>query len=142
MHVVAVNLLLSMGRSREVFRLDVAKKFVLLAALAIGLPFGAVGVAWAQVGYGIGASWINSRATARAVGYSLGTQARDGAPPVIAASVAAAVAWCLAALIPGGNLVVAVVAATTGVIVYLAIAYLFRVSSVLELVARTRRLVQ
>ncbi len=139
-HVVAVNLLLAMGRSREVFGLDVAKKSLLLVALAVGLPFGAVGVAWAQVAYAVGASWINSRAIARAVDYPVRAQVRDSGSPVLVAALASAVAWALTLALPGGQLVVAGVAAATGAVVYLSLAYACRVSPVIDLAARAGRL--
>lgn len=88
MHVLAITVLYSVGRNREVFRIDLAKKGFAVVALGVGALGGALGVAWAQVALGVVAVVVNGRAVRRAIDLGVVEQLRDAAPPLVPAAVA------------------------------------------------------
>lgn len=98
LHTIALNVLYSFGRNREVFRIDLVKKGVAVALLALGATQGLTGVAVAQVALGVAAVGINGRAIQRLTGCTVADQVREATPPVIVAgltggTVAAVAAW-------------------------------------------------
>lgn len=88
LHVLNVQILLSQGHARLVFRLEIAKKLTGLVLLLGGLYFGLHGVAWSQVALSMIALCMNTWYTHRLLDYGLARQLRE-ALPCIGAAVAA-----------------------------------------------------
>lgn len=90
-HVMAINVLLALGRSRLVWRIDVVKKVAGVSLLAVGTLIGLHAVAWSQVAFSIVGLLINGRCLYREIGYTPAAQLRDCLPALGAGAVMAAV---------------------------------------------------
>ena len=95
LHVVNVNVILALGKSRTFFGLEVAKKVVGLAAMLVGARFGVAGLAWGVVASSMFAMGLNAWPVRRRIGYGLSSQLRDVGPFVIPACTMAGVVGLL-----------------------------------------------
>lgn len=80
LHVINLNVLMAQGHSNLFFRLEVVKKVLGIALLAIGTLFGVMGIAWSTVLFGGLAFLINAHYTKRFLDYGAVRQIVDFAP--------------------------------------------------------------
>ena len=139
LHAMALNVLYSLSRNREVFRIDVAKKLVAVAALAVGASISVQAVAWSQVVVGVAALVINGLAVQRAVGIGIQEQLRHVAPPTAVALVVGAIVSAVAHLWSPAPWVEAGALGAAGLLIYLLVAITLRVTAVTDLVRIVRR---
>jgi teichuronic acid exporter len=93
LHTVNLNALIALGRSREFFRLELAKKTIGLLLLLLSAPLGVVAMAWSQVALGAAAFVINAHFSRVHLNYGAGSQARAVMPFLgVGLGMAAAVA--------------------------------------------------
>ncbi|MGG5258025.1 oligosaccharide flippase family protein [Phycicoccus avicenniae] len=139
LHSMAINVLYAMSLNHRVFRIDVVKKVLALAALAVGATFGVTGVAWAQVAFSVAALVVNGLAVRAAVDLALGDQVRSAAAPAaVAVAVGVGVHLVARAWEPAAWVEVLVLGAS-GALLYLVGAVVLRVGAVTDLLALARR---
>ena len=80
LHVINLNVLMAMGHSRLMFRLEVVKKLVGIPLLIAGVKFGVMGVAWSTVIFGLLAFLINAHYTRLHLKYGAIQQMHDALP--------------------------------------------------------------
>lgn len=88
-HVININVMMALGRTKLMFKLEVLKKTIGLVLLGVGVAYGPIGVAWSQVAFSILAFFINARVVGRITGYGA-PQQLGGALPALAMSGAMA----------------------------------------------------
>lgn len=119
LHVLNLQVLLSLGQTRTYFRVEIIKKIVGIVAIAIGSLFGVFGLAYAQLGAAVIALFVNIAPVQNNLGYGVGAQFRDlGGVFAAAAAMAGAVLALRAAvaLPPAPELALL---AVSGALVYL-----------------------
>lgn len=95
LHVTNLQALLSQGRTRTYFRVEISKKLIGVAAVVVGSFFGVRGLALAQLGASIVALFINTAPMRASLDYDLRSQLRDLIGIIWATTVMAAVVLVL-----------------------------------------------
>jgi O-antigen/teichoic acid export membrane protein len=94
LHVINLNVLMAQGHSHLFFRLEVVKKLLGIALLAVGTFYGVMGIAWSQAIFGALAFAINAHYTKRFLDYGIVAQAHDCLPlTAISLLMALGVGW-------------------------------------------------
>jgi teichuronic acid exporter len=139
LHVINLNVLVAQGHSNLFFRLETAKKIVGVALLAVGSSFGILGIAWSQAVFGVLAFVINAHYTKRYLDYGSTAQARDILPVLtIAVATLAIVRW-FAAIAQPGPTVELLGSAAIGTVLFVAVAWLCRLTAMRDTIALLRR---
>lgn len=87
LHVINLTVLKALGLSHLFFRLEVIKKVIGISLLAACFSYGPIGIAYAQVIFGILAFFINAYYTGKILGYGAFRQSLDFMPIVIVSLV-------------------------------------------------------
>lgn len=99
MQSVNITGLAAIGRSALVFRLEIAKKLILISAVVIASQWGLIAIAWGIVV----ASWINflfnSYVTSFSINYRISQQIVDALPYACLAAVMAGLIWILESML-------------------------------------------
>ncbi|HRS10242.1 MAG TPA: lipopolysaccharide biosynthesis protein [Sedimentisphaerales bacterium] len=80
LHVVNLDILKAKGRSDLFFRLEVAKKILVVIAIAATYRWGVIGLIYGQIGVSMLAYYLNTHYTGRLIGYPIHEQVRDALP--------------------------------------------------------------
>jgi teichuronic acid exporter len=139
LHSLAINLLFSVGRNREVFRLDLVKKGIAIPLLTLGALVGLSGVAWAQVAVSLVALTVNAGAVHRAIGLPPRSLLVEAAAPVTLAVVVGLGVALLGAAWSARPLVETLVLGAGGMAAYLALAAALRLGAVRDVLPLLRR---
>jgi len=91
LHVLNLNVLMALGRSKLMFRLEVVKKLTGVALLAVGSSRGIVGAAWAMAIFSVIGLLMNTHFTGKLLNYGVVKQLRDCWPIFAAGAVMAVV---------------------------------------------------
>lgn len=142
MHVVNVNVLMALGRSRTLFRAEVAKKSIGLLLLVAGSMHGVLGIAWSQVAFSIVSFVVNAWTAGRLVDYGLRAQVREFGPSFVPATVMALAVALMIDRWHSGAVLELVVAIPVGVGLYAIIAWALRLHAIVDMVALLRLAVQ
>lgn len=138
LHVLNINLLYALGRSREVFRIDLQKKAFALCALGVGATFGLTGVAWAQVATGVFAIVVNGHAVGGQIGFGTKDQLGCAWAPISLSLVVGVAVFGATRLLHTTALTEVATLALLGGLAYLALSRILAVSAVTEAVAMLR----
>lgn len=92
-HMLNVNVLMAQGRTGLLLRLELIKKGLLVATLAVTAPFGILAIIWGQVAMSVIGLAINTHYTRRLADYSLWDQFCDFGPYLGIASVMGIIVW-------------------------------------------------
>lgn len=95
LHVINLQALLSQGRTRTFFRVEIGKKVAGVALVVIGSFFGVYGLAFAQLAAAVISLFINVAPIRSSIGYGVGAQLRDVAGVAWATAVMAGVVLVL-----------------------------------------------
>lgn len=87
LHVVNLDILKAKGRSDLFFRLEVAKKVLIVIAIAVTYRWGVMGLIWGQIVTSVLAYYLNTYYTGKLIEYSIKEQALDALPYLAAAGV-------------------------------------------------------
>lgn len=87
---VNVAVLKAAGRADLFLRVEMAKKLIVLVALAVTVPLGILPMLWGGVACGAVCYWLNTRMTARVVDYGFRAQMTDLVPILLMAAGMAA----------------------------------------------------
>lgn len=95
LNALNIQLLLALGHSRQVFKLQILKTLIGISLLAFGLYFGMQGVAWSQVALSIISLYLNTRHAHRLLDFGIRQQIREILPctSVAAATCALVLLW-------------------------------------------------
>jgi O-antigen/teichoic acid export membrane protein len=125
-HVINLNVLKAQGHSDLFFRLEIVKKIVGVSCLAIGSLYGVMGIAWSQVAFGLAAFLINAHYTGKQLRYGAYAQAGDASAVFLVSAAMALAVFAIGRFIEAKMPVVLSVQIITGVIMFVALAVLFR----------------
>lgn len=124
-HTANLQAINAMGRSDIFLKLEIIKKILGIAILAISLPFGVYYLALGQVVSGIISSFINAYPNKKLLNYGYGEQIKDILPSLFLSSIMGVVVYLLLylGLSPLFTMIVQIL---VGVVIYVGLAYLFK----------------
>lgn len=130
-HAINLNLLQVKGRSDLFLRLEIIKKVIITVAIILSVPFGIIGICIGSVCTSIICLAINTFYTGKLIHVGFVRQMRDMTPTLLASLAMGAVVYF--AVMPFGNDVVKLaVGIPLGMVIYLAIAKVFRMPELQE----------
>lgn len=130
-HAINLNLLQVKGRSDLFLRLEIIKKVIITVAIILSVPFGIIGICIGSVCTSIICLAINTFYTGKLIHVGFVRQMRDMAPTLLASLAMGAVVYF--AVMPfGSDVVKLAVGIPVGMLVYLAIAKVFRMPELQE----------
>lgn len=135
LHAVNLQLMLAQGRSDLYLKVEVAKKVVGIAFVAIGSMFGIVGLAIGQTIFAYIAFFINAGVAGRMIGYNPVAQLRDLTGPILLTFAMVAVLMLLRPLLAFGDFANLAILTAAGGGFFVGTALLFSVGSTNELIA-------
>lgn len=130
-HAINLNLLQVKGRSDLFLRLEIVKKVIITVAIILSVPFGIIGICIGSVCTSMICLAINTFYTGKLIHVGFVRQMRDMAPTLLA-SLAMGVVVYFTALPFASDVVKLAVAIPAGMLVYLAIAKVFRMPELQE----------
>jgi len=130
-HAINLNLLQVKGRSDLFLRLEIIKKAIVTIAIFICVPFGIMGICIGSVCTSIICLAINTYYTGKLIHVGFVRQMKDMTPTLLASLAMSAVVY-IAVLYLQNDVVKLVVGIPMGVVVYLLIAKVFRLSELQE----------
>ncbi len=138
LHVINLSVLMAQGHSHLFFRLEVVKKGLGVALLVAGAFYGVMGIAWSQVIFGALAFGINAYYTRRYLGYGPVAQIKDFSPALAVSLPMVGAVYGLGAwlIVPPALELLAMT--VLGAVVFLALAWVSRVSALRDAVALVR----
>lgn len=141
LHVVNLNVLMALGHSHLFFRLEVAKKVLGVALLAVGAFYGVMGIAWSQAAFGMMAFAINAHYTKRYLDYGVVAQTRDFLPMIAVALPMSVCVYWLGERLQLAPALELCALTTLGVLMFISISWAARLaalSDALDLFRRSR----
>lgn len=130
-HAINLNLLQVKGRSDLFLRLEIIKKAIITIAVIVSVPFGIIGICIGSLCTSIICLAINTFYTGKLIHVGFVRQMRDMAPTLLASLAMGAVVY-FTALPFDSDVVKLAVAIPVGMLVYLAIAKVFRMPELQE----------
>ena len=141
-HSYNLNVLKVKGRSDLFLKLEVIKKVVLLGVILLSFPFGIYGLLYGSVFFSIGAFFINTHYTAKYLNYTSFEQIRHLAPTIVLSLFVGFLLFFIDIFVTGINsfdFFRLIIGLSLGVIIYLALAYGFKMKSLNELLLIIKR---
>lgn len=130
-HAINLNLLQVKGRSDLFLRLEIIKKVIITVAIILSVPFGIIGICIGSVCTSIICLAINTFYTGKLIHVGFVRQMRDMAPTLLASLAMGGVVY-FTALPFDSDVVKLAVGIPVGMLVYLAIAKVFRMPELQE----------
>lgn len=118
-HTANLNAIKAVGRSDIFLKLEVIKKLIGLAALAVSMWFGAEAIAWSFLIIGIASQIINAWPNKQLLGYGYTEQLCDVIPALMPAAVMGIIVYMIGRLC-GNSLMVLIVQLIAGALIYIA----------------------
>ncbi len=134
LHNYNLNLLMVKGRSDIFLKLTVIKNFLLIIGIIIGVQFGIFGLLYAQVILSFISFFINAFYTNKFIHYSAFEQSKDIFPILLLAVIAGIAIYFLDVFLINKMDIIRILSGLTlGIIIYVILSLLFKLSSFFEL---------
>ena len=130
--LINLELLMALGRSKELLRLRIVQQTLTVALLLATAPFGIVAIAWSQVALGICQLFLNGYLTGVHLKYNVFQQVMDNLPTLSIAVVMAAGVVLLGRYLNHPTALNLGIQVATGGAVFVALCAAFRVPAFLE----------
>ena len=127
-HTANLQAINAIGRSDIFLKLEIIKKIIGLVILIISLPFGVYAIAFGQVVSAVISSFINAYPNNQLLDYSYKEQLKDIMPSLFISITMGTIVY-LINFINAAAWIILVFQVTTGVIVYIGMAKLFKIES-------------
>ena len=125
---INLNLLYVKGRSDLALRLEIIKKIIAITILLASIPLGIIGMCLGRVLYSLIATYANTYYTNSLIGLSFRTQLKDIIPYLILSLAMGGVVYATTYL-GLSNIVQLIIGITIGILFYISISYIFRITS-------------
>ncbi len=131
LHAYNLSILNVKGRSDLFLKLEIIKKVVIVITILVTLPYGIFALLYGQIFISLVAFFINSHYTARFINYPALYQLRDVFPVIFLATIAGAVIFAVDnfGIYDQLDIIRIFIGGLSGILVYLGIAYLFKLRS-------------
>jgi teichuronic acid exporter len=134
LHVINVNVLMAQGHARLLLRVEVVKKLLGLALLALGALGGVMGIAWGCVAFSGLATIINGHYTKRFLGYGARSQIQDVVPIFSVAAPTSLIVYSMSKLWEPESIVGLLGLTALGALAFFACAGLVRLGAFCDLI--------
>lgn len=131
-HSYNLNILKVKGRSDLFLKLEIVKKVLVIAVVAISIQFGVMGLVWGQVITSVLAFFINTYYSGKLIDYKALEQILDILPVLVVAFIVGATVWAMDHYLHINELVDfyrLIILGFTGVVLYVSFAYVFKMSA-------------
>lgn len=137
-HAINLDILQVSGRSDLFLKIEIYKKIVSLALLAISAPFGIIAMCYSNLLSSLICLYINTYYSSKILGISLLSQLKDLFPTISLAMVMFVIVQVVIFFISNvfAQLVVGII---VGVIVYISLSYILRFSELKELISLRKK---
>lgn len=137
-HAINLSLLQVKGRSDLFLRLEIIKKVLVTVVVFASVPFGIMGMCYGSVFTSVACLFINTYYTGKLINVGFMRQMKDMYPTLLNSLVMGAVVYFLTLPIEGNVLKLAV-GIPAGVVAYVAVAWIFRLTELKEAIDIIRR---
>ncbi|MDD2284077.1 MAG: lipopolysaccharide biosynthesis protein [Paludibacter sp.] len=132
LHVINLNVLTAQGRSDLFFRLEILKKILVVIAVAVTYRWGIIVMIYGQIATSCIAYFLNAYYTGKMLDYPITEQIQDLIPSLALAGIMGLGVYALKYGPITNQLALLSVQIMTGVVLYSALCYIFRISSFIE----------
>ena len=133
-HVINLNVLIAQGRSDLLFRLEILKKILIVIAIAVTYRWGIIALIYGQIATSCFAYLLNSYYTGKMLDYPITEQIQDLMPSLALAGIMGLGVYALKYAHIANQLALLSAQTMTGIVLYVGICYIFRISSFMEVV--------
>jgi O-antigen/teichoic acid export membrane protein len=134
-HLLNLNALLGVGRSDLFFRLEMIKKALILINIAITAPWGVMAMIYGQNVNAVLTFFLHAWCTQKYIGFRVWDQLRELAPYLALSAVMGIAVKIMSVPAVFGIWGLLVVKMSVGVILYIGLAWIFKLSALKELLA-------
>ncbi|VVS95290.1 lipopolysaccharide biosynthesis protein [Desulfoluna spongiiphila] len=134
LHVINLNVLTAQGRSDLFFRLEILKKILVTLSIGITYRWGIEAMLWGQIITSIIAYYVNAYYTRKLLDYSIFEQIYDVFPCFAGACIMGLCVYTLRYIHIEDNFIFFLSQIVIGLIIYIFICYIFKISSFIEFV--------
>lgn len=134
LHVINLNVLKAQGRSDLFLRLEILKKILIVIAIIITYRWGVVAIIYGQIVTSIFAYFLNAYYTGKMINYSIKEQINDIIPIICIASIMGGGVYIMSYVGIDSKLVLLMLQVVVGILIYIAINYIFKVPVFVEFV--------
>jgi O-antigen/teichoic acid export membrane protein len=132
-HLINLNLLAALGRADLFLRLEIIKKVLIIINIIITWQLGIIAMIYGMIAISIFSYYLNSYYTGALIGYSILEQLRDMFAYLIMAVLMGVTVYTIGLLPFTNNWSMLLVQMASGVIIYVCLCRLFRLSAFIEL---------
>lgn len=136
LHAINLNVLIAQGRSDLYFRLEIIKKVVAVVAIAFTYRWGIIIMIYGQIASSIICYYLNSFYTGKLLNYSIIKQIVDLVPTLGFALLMGGIVHALNWIPIQSQLILLLLQATTGVVLFTALCWIFKLSSFVSIVGK------
>jgi len=134
LHVINLNVLIAQGRSDLFFRLEILKKILIVIAIAVTYRWGITAMIYGQIATSCFAYFLNSYYTGKILDYPITAQIQDLMPSLVLAGIMGLGVYALKYTPITNQLALLSAQIMTGIVFYVSICYIFRISSFMEVI--------
>lgn len=134
LHVINVNVLIAQGRSDLLLRLEILKKILIVIAIAISFRWGIIAMIYGQIATSGIAYFLNAYYTGKMLDYPITKQIQDLMPSIALAGIMGLGVYALKYAPIVNQLALLSAQITTGIVLYVGLCYIFRISSFMEVI--------
>ena len=138
-HAINLNLLQVKGRSDLFLRLEIIKKILGVTMLCVTLPFGLIAMCWGMLANSIISLIINTHYTGKLIHLGILTQMCDLLPILLLSLAVGGVVYFTMTLLQANSWLMLGIGVIEGIILYIALAKIFRFPEFAELTAILKR---
>lgn len=133
LHVINLNLLQALGRSDLFLRLEIIKKVLIVINIAITWRWGITAMIFGMMATSVISYFLNSYYTGILIGYPIRAQLRDMSFYLISALLMGIAVYATGILTFPNNLSMLMAQLSVGLVIYIALCRIFRLSAFMEL---------
>jgi O-antigen/teichoic acid export membrane protein len=133
-HVINLNVLIAQGRSDLFFRLEILKKILIVIAIAVTYRWGIIAMIYGQIVTSCLGYFLNAYYTGKMLDYPITEQIQDLIPSLALAGIMGLGVYALKYAHIANQLALLSAQIMTGIVLYVGICYIFRISSFIEII--------
>ena len=133
LHVINLNVLIAQGRSDIFFRLEILKKIVTVITIVVTYRWGIIAMIYGQIAASCLCYFLNAYYTGKMLGYPITEQIQDLMPSLAMAGIMGLGVYALEYVYISNQLALLSAQIMTGIMLYVALCYIFRISSFMEI---------
>ena len=133
-HVINLNVLIAQGRSDLFFRLEILKKILIVIVIAVTYRWGIIAMIYGQIVTSCLGYFLNAYYTGKMLDYPITEQIQDLIPSLALAGIMGLGVYALKYAHIANQLALLSAQIMTGIVLYVGICYIFRISSFMEII--------